>query len=142
MANNNTKTVGVNSLGTINTVERGTVLLAVEGSSLKKVADRSVFVKRPPVADLNDATLTGYYCLNKNLVGQEGTIANLPDSSATYGILLVFEDDTSLDLEFVQVVVTVSAKPGIYVRKRGSSSGWSAWFSFSGTEIASKIWGG
>ncbi len=120
-------TVNLGSLAVASYVTPTEQLLVYSSGILKRLHKNAVFVKRPPVDDLNLAVSTGYYPLNT----VEPKL-NAPDG-VCYGVLLVFDDNTMEDMEFVQVILGLSPICGIYIRKKGSSSGWGPWNKMSYT---------
>lgn len=118
----------LSSLSVLNVVSKAATLLGL-GSALNQISSKAIFVKRPEVTDLNDAVATGYYTIKSQVT------ANIPDG-IKYGILLVFEDDTSEEKEFVQILFSVAKAPSMYLRKKGTTSGWSSWYKFSGVELS------
>ena len=118
----------LSALSVLNAVSKVATLLGLSNGTLSVLNSKAVFVKRPEVTDLDDAVATGYYAIKAQVT------ANIPDG-VKYGILLVFEDDTSAEKEFVQIIFSISTPPAMYTRKKGTSSGWSSWYKFSGVEI-------
>lgn len=106
-------------------------LILLTSSGLKRLHDHSVLVRRPRVTDLNDATLTGYYCINAN----EGPTANVPEGHS-YGTLIVINDGTSYGEEFTQIFTSISTPCCMYIRKKGSRSGFSPWYKIATTVVA------
>lgn len=110
-------------------VEKTFSIIGIGANGLKTLAPKAVFVKRPNVSDLNDATCTGYYILNTS------GIKNVPEPGISYGVLMVFEDDTAIDeAEFVQILVSL-IPCAMYIRKKGSQSGWGSWNKVNTTEL-------
>lgn len=111
--------------------DNGSVLAMEAGGNVIRALSGAVFAKQPVITDANDAIKTGYYTLNDYNV----SVANLPSVEAGYGILLVFEDGAGSGPEFVQVILTISSPPHIYIRKKGAQSGWGAWYDIQGTAV-------
>ena len=111
----------VSLLPFVDSVSASDYLLVYTSEGPKRLHKNAVFVKRPRVTDLNQAVSTGYYPISGVNV-----LDHTPDN-ILYGVLLVFDDHTSFDAEFVQILIGLSPVCAMYLRKKGTSSGWGPW---------------
>lgn len=126
------ETTVLNDAPYVRELPESATLLGLNGS-LSRFSSDSVFSNRPTVTDLNDATTTGYYTVN---ITRALVIKNNPPG-VNYGILLVFEDGATPNQEFVQILFSISTPPGLYIRKKGTQSGWGSWYNATLSEIKS-----
>ena len=110
-------------------VDTSVNMVGLNGEAFERYNVHGVFVRRKSVQDLNDMTIPGFYPLYGNLYD------NSPEPHIRYGVLLVFDDGATLGKEFVQLMLTITTVPCIYLRKKGSGSGWSVWYKANMTPL-------
>lgn len=123
-----TETTKLTDLSTEKILGFTDTLLTLRPSGLARAHYSSVFVKRNYVSDFDECTQTGYYPIHYTYARP----SNAPDG-VKYGVLLVFDDNGRLGEEFVQVVLSIETPPCLYIRKKGSGSGWSGWYKMTST---------
>ncbi len=115
-------TIELQNLPIAHEVDVADSLLVMRSNGLARIHKNAVFVKRNPVKDFNECVATGYYPINRNY----SPLLNAPKNTS-FGVLLVFDDNAIEDQEFVQLVISILPTGFMFVRKKGSGSGWGEW---------------